>query len=475
MPINRITSTEFASIISTGVSTRDPSLDVNIGVFKDLFIDPPSEVLEQQNNRMVYLNSLMSLKNANSLVPDDVDDLVFNEGMVRSTGSSAVATIKLIRVQPPTVDIVVPANFPFSTLPDPKTGLSIMFRTIEQKTMVAASPAAYYNPDNGRYELEISVASVSTGDKINVGANTITTFRRPLPQFDQVTNTEATTSGKGIETNAQLADRFLLHIEGSQIATPDGVKSYVLDNYATVEDVYVVYGNSEYLEREEDDAGAFDVWIRGEVPTLRTYYTTYMGIDTLIPLDRQPVISISTVSTSAGGGVVYVEGTDYEIITDSGNYSYSDRGVDGIKFIVGGAHPSVGDPLEIVFRYNGLISSLTSYFNQPYRYTIGCDKLFRWAQPIEIQIQANLRVSAGNPSTIINTVKNKILQHVNNLSLGESVEEFDIDSVVATVYGVDNFTYDLLSIKTGSGVADITVPPNQYASLDPSDLIINLI
>jgi hypothetical protein len=424
---------------------------------------------------MVYLNNLLSLKNANSLVPDDVDDVVFNEGMVRSTGSSAITTVKLIRVQAPTSDIVVPANFPFSTTPDPKTGLSIIFRTIEQKTMYWTSPAAYYNADTGRYELEVSVASVSTGDKLNVGANTITAFRRPLPQFDQVTNEAATTSGRGIETNAELADRYALHIEGSQIATPDGIKSYLLDNYATVEDAYVVYGASEYLLREEDDAGALDVWVRGSVPTLRTYYTSYPGIDTLISLDRQPVISVTTVSTTAGGGVVYTEGTDYEIITDSGNYSYSDRGVDGIKFIVGGSHPAVGDPLEIVSNYNGLISSITSFFTQPSRYTMGSDKLFRWAQPVEIQIQAALRVNSGNPSTIVAIVKNKIIQHINNLGLGESVEEFDIDSVVATVYGVDNFIYDVLSVKDGSGVADITVPPNQYASLDASDLIISLI
>jgi hypothetical protein len=106
---------------------------------------------------------------------------------------------------------------------------------------------------------------------------------------------------------------------------------------------------------------------------------------------------------------------------------------------------------------------------------MGSDKLFRWAQPIEVQIQASLKVSSGNPSYVVTTVKNRILQHINNLSLGESVEEFDIDSIVATVYGVDNFIYDVLSVKDGTGVADITVPPNQYASLSASDLIINLI
>ncbi len=46
MPINRITSTEFANIISSGVSVRDPSLDVSIGAFRDIFVDPQAEVLD---------------------------------------------------------------------------------------------------------------------------------------------------------------------------------------------------------------------------------------------------------------------------------------------------------------------------------------------------------------------------------------------------------------------------------------------
>ena len=471
MPISRLTSDDFRQIISAGINTRDPSIDTNVGSVKDILIDPHAEVLEQQNNRMVYLNNLMSLKNGTSLVPDDVDDVVFNEGIIRSNGASAITTIKLIRAQAPTSDITVPVNFPFSTLPDPKTGLSIVFRTVEERTMSFLTPDAYFNSATGKYELEVTVASVSTGDRINVGANSITTFRRPLPQFDQVTKSEATTSGKGVETNADLIDRFFLHIEGSSISTPTGVKRYIRDTYGSVEDVFVVYGASSYLEREMYDAGAVDIWIKGDSVTASTYSTSYPGIETLIKLPRMPLVSVTSVTSS---GTTYVEGTDYEVVTGEGNYAYSVRGSDGIRFIVGGAHPAVGDPLVIAYRYNGLFDTLTAYFNQQERYTLGCDRLFRWAQPIEIQLEATLTVSAGNPSTILTIVKSKILQYVNSLNLGESVEEFDIDSVVSSVYGVDNFVYDVLSVKDGTGVSDITVPPNQYASLDASDLIISL-
>jgi len=124
-----------------------------------------------------------------------------------------------------------------------------------------------------------------------------------------------------------------------------------VDNFSSVDGVYVVYGKDPYLTREQDDAGAVDVWVKGSTPVETTYTVAYPGIDTLIPLDKQPLIEVVSVFD---GAVSYIEGTDFEAVTGATEYSYSNRGTDGIKFIVGGAVPTIGASLVITYRYNSL-------------------------------------------------------------------------------------------------------------------------
>lgn len=474
MAITRISASEFANNIATAVNDRDPSLDTRIGVIRDLFIDPFAYVSEQQNNRVVYLSNLTSLKYASKLVPDDLDDFIYNEGLVRWQGSRSVTVVTFSRYQPPTVDIVVPVNFPISTDIDQTTGQSVTFRTIETQTMFAAAASAYYNADTGKYELDVAVASVTTGVETSVAAYTISTMRRPLSGFDEVTNKNATTSGKGVETNQEAADRYLLSVKGTQLGSPTGCKKYIMDTFSNVLDAYVVYGENAYLTRQEDDAGAVDIWIYGEASLERTYVTTYTGVEILIPMDRQPVIRIVSVTD---GITNFVEGTDFEVVLGEGEYSYSTRASDGIKFLTTGSVPAMNAPITIVFQYNSLMEILESWFTQSDFYSMGSDRLFRWAQAEEIEIEANLKVKSGDPDNIKSSVRTLVTDYINGLLLGDNVEEFDIDRVIAANFprSVDNWTYTTLALLDGSGVADIEVAPTKYAYINPSNLIINLV
>jgi hypothetical protein len=298
-------------------------------------------------------------------------------------------------------------------------------------------------------------------------------MQRSISGFEEVYNKTATTSGRSIETNAELATRFLLHIEGSQLGTPSGVKSYVLDNFSSVTDAYVVYGNSTYMTREQDDAGAVDVWILGETPLNRTQQALYPGVETLIVLDRQPLISITSV---VSGATTFVEGTDYEVVNDAGAYYGSTRGQDGIRFLAGGTVPTnIGDTVDITYQYNSLVSVCESFFTQPAYYSMGMDKLFRAAEQVDLELEASLTVGSGSPDRVRNSVSNSIFSYLNDLKLGADVEAFDIDREVAKVTGVDNFVCTTLALKGGSGVADIEIAPHEYARIAASDLIINLV
>ena len=473
MAIERISKSEFVTMLSDGITSRDPTMDVNIGPIRDLRIDPFAEILEFQNNRVVYLSELNSLINATNLVPDDLDKIIFNESLVRWNGSSSIAILTFARAQAPTVDITVPINFPLATITDPKTGRSVLFRTIETQTMFAASASTYYNSTTAKYELDVTVASVLTGTDTAVGAYTIKVMRRALPGFDSCYNKLATSSGRALETNQEVADRYMLHIKGAQLGSPDGNSAYALDNFSAVEDVYVVYGQNTYLTREEDDAGAVDIWILGSTPLTRTYTIAYPRVETLMVLDRQPLISVTSV---VSGATTFVEGTDYEIVSDTGAYARSSSGQDGIRFLAGGAVPAaIGDAVVIAYQYNSLIDLLNSYFTQSYYYALGMNRLYRWAYQMDLEVLGDLKIASGNPETIRSTVNNALYAYINDLKLGAAVEEFDLDREIAKITGVDNFTWTQLSIKDGTGVSDIATAPYQYPRVDLSDLVITLV
>ena len=475
MVIQRTTESEFADQIADAVAARDSSIDTRIGSVRDVQITPIAGVLKDQNDDIVYLSQLMSLKNAERFFPDDLDDFVYNEAIIRWDGSTSLAVVYFARIQPPTTNIPIPINFPLATTVDPSTGQVVEFRTIESKIMYgpATTPAsAYYNADTEKYEIGVAVASVVKGSETGVGAYTITQFRRPFPEFDEVYNKQATTSGRGLETNTEVARRYQMQVEGSQIAAPTGLQRFILDAFSGSMDAYVVYGNDENLIREDTDAGAVDVWILGESPATVSHTVNYPGIETLVPLPKQPVISIVSVSDT---GTTYVEGTDYELVTGEGIYAYSNRGQDGIRFISGGSAPTLNDSITIQYTYNTLPNVMTAYYRQSEYYVMGTDVLFRWAQDQQLEIEANLKVQSGNPESVRGLVEERLLNYINGLLLGEDVEEFDLDSEVARVFGVDNFTWTTLAVEDGSGVADIEIPPNQYARIVEANLVVNLV
>lgn len=472
MVLENINATQFSSDIATAVNERDKTLDTRIGPINNLFITPFARVAERISNRNVYLSNLASLKNVGKVRIEDLDEFVYNEALVRWSGARAVTTVTFSRAQPPTSNILIPISLPLATPTDPNTGQSVVFRTVETKTMYAASASSYYNADTGKYEIDVAVASVANGTDVDVGAYSITIMRRPITGFDECFNKYATTSGAGLESNEDLAVRYLLHVKGSQLGTPTGVKRAIVDNFSSVEDVYVVYGTDTYLTREQTDAGATDIWVKGSTPVTDVYTVAYPGIDTLISVPNQPVIEVLSVSD---GGTTYVEGTDYEVATGETEYAYSNLGTDGIRFITGGSVPTIGDPLIITYRYNTLINILSAYYTQPEYYNMGMDKLFRWAQPKNLDLDVSLKVSSGNPDTVANNVRVALRDYVNGLNLGANVEEFDLDREAGKLFGVDNLVWNTLAVAGSTGVSDITIGPNEYAYVPNGSLNVTLV
>jgi len=225
--------------------------------------------------------------------------------------------------------------------------------------------------------------------------------------------------------------------------------------------------------RTDEDPGAVDAWVLGDSSLTRSYTTEYYGVYTTNVLDKQPLVSVSSV-TSVAAGASYFEGTDYEVVTGDSVYSYSVRGSDGIRWLSGGSHPDIGDDLTITYVYNSLISQLQSFFGQISKKSRGSDVLFKAAIRVPVTLEATLTVNAGSPTNVLANVRSAIKTYINSLMLGDNLEEFDIDREVGRIYGVDNFVYTVLDYQGGTGIGDLLIDKNQYARIEDADLVINL-
>jgi hypothetical protein len=472
MPVDRVTAQQFAQNISDDILGRNSGFDVTYGPVRDIVIRPPSRVFESQNDSIRKAFELLSLLNVDSMNESDLDDFVYNEGLVRSSGSKSVTTVIFSRTQVPVSDITVPVNFSLATTTDPATGIRIQFVTTESKTMYSSSPGLYFNATTGKYELEVGVSAIVSGVNGNVGSGRISVALRGLVDFESVTNRVAAYGGTDRETNQQLVQRYLIRILGTDISTTTGIKRFVEDFFVQVLDTEVSYGSDSLLTREDTDAGAVDFWVLGDTVLSATDTKLFPGRDHVIVLDKQPVRNVSSVSD---GVTTYVLDTDYIFVEDSGIYSRSYKGSSGIKFLQTGAAPTLNVGLTIVYSYNSLVSSLQSYFTTPTYLNLGRDLLFREGEKVEIVLTGTLSVSSGDPTTVLNNVLTAISTFVNTVTgssggLKNQVEQFDIDREIAKVQGVDNFVFSQLSRYGSSGVQDISIQKNEYARISSANL-----
>lgn len=476
MSVPRITARQFEDRLRQAILQRNSSVDVTTGPVRDYFVRPQATVLEAQNEAVRQVYNLLALIGLNDLPNQYVDDFCGTEQVLRSSGTPAFITLTFSRVSKPTVNLPVATNFPVATDVDPLTGSQITFVTTQPATLLAASADAYYNPVTNLYELNIDAASINNGPSTVVGRNRVTKPLRPLPGFDAVTNKTESTGGLPAESNSDMGERYLLRIAGTELGTPAGLNRYTRQVFSNVQDAYVVYGNDPFLTRADVDAGAVDVWVLGASPVERTVTVAFPGKLVPIVLDRQPVLSVLSVTS----GVTFTQNVDYVFQPDGGNNARSTRASDAIVFTPLGVAPAFGDPITITYTYDNLVIALQSFFQTPDYKSDGADVLFRAGIRVDIAISGVLKVNSGNPSQVLLNVQQAMLDLINGTTtvrgyrLGQSVEEFDIDSALARVGGVDNFTYTLLAPLGQVGVSDIPILPNQYARLSVANLSITL-
>ena len=485
MPFERITASEFESLIRQAILRRDEEQDVAEGEIADVVISPPADVFERVHDRIAKLSNIITLARPSEFSGEyslDLEGIVFNERITRSAGSQASGTVTFSTATQPSSDIVVQRGFPIGTLPSESTGAVITFVTTEARTLPAASAVSFKNQTTGRFELQIPVVAVSTGPVGRVAAGRVTRNLRPMAGFDDITNVSATVGGRGRESNEDLIRRYFLSVVGRRLTTQQGLLKSVLDLFPDVEDALPVFGDDPLLTRGGDDAGAVDCYILGEESTTVSENIEYLGPNTLLQVSLPPllsVVSVTELATGANFDVFDATATpvgSYEVVQDTGSSSESTRAADGIKFISGGtAQPLVGNLVTVTYTYNNLIRRLQATFEQDDLLVHGRDVLFREAERVEQAHVARLTVGTGfNAETVEDAVRRGVLNFYNTLRLGNDVEGSDIQAVVRAIAGVDNYVITRLTkLSDPTGTSDVLIDKNQYARLDDANYILS--
>lgn len=477
MPVQKITATEFREQLRTAINNRTTTHDVGFGPIRDIVIDPVSTVLEQQNDRIRSVSLLLSLQEPDNLPETDLDGIVFNEGLRRIEGSRATTTLTFstAQIDPTGPDLLVQRGFPVATSIDANTNETVTFITTEAATLPVAQRQGFFNIVTQRYELQVPAQATTEGTVGRVGRNRVRRPLRPLVSFDQVTNTAATEGGLDRETNAELIQRYLLAVLGRDLSTPIGVEFFVKNNYPEVDDVLVVFGSDALLTRSSDDAGAVDAYIVGETLTARSENLAYLGNNQLIRVSNPPLRTVESVSA---GATTYTEGSDYEVVRDTGGNRGSTRAIEGIQFLpTVTSPPALGASVTVSYQQNLLIKTLQAASEQRDTIVLGRDLLFKQGIQVDIILEARLRVATGfSTVTVPAAVSTTIRNYINGLTLGADVELSDIQGEVRRITGVDNLLIDrLVRDPTTTGAADIAIAANEYARIAVADLVLTLI
>jgi len=471
MPVAKITADQFVVRLNTGINDRNDSYDTEMGPIPDVVVQPTAQVLEQQNDNILLVSELITLNSQAVFQDEDVDNFIYNEAMIRNTGgrSSGIETFQ--RSTPPTADITVQRGYPIATQPDEGTGETVVFSTTAAVTMYASLAATYYNLNTNKYELNVPIQCTVAGTIGEVGPNRINRPLRPLNGFDAVFNASKTSTVTDRETNDEALERYKIAIPGTQLPSKTGLKLFIKNNFSDAGSVLVVNADDALVTRSGINGNAVDIFISGSqtVPVVGENQS-YISVGQLIVLNKQPVVDITRVYQ---GATTFVQGTDYELVLDTSGVFGSVRAVDGIKFkSTAVTLPSVG-VITVDYEYDGLIENIQNEFTNPDYDVGGQDPLVRAGVEIAIAMTARLITLPGfSWTTVSNAVAQAIFSNVNAYGLSADVEQSDLQAIVRSISGVDNFIFTLLDKKGGTGNADIIINNNEYPRVALVDISI---
>lgn len=479
MTVERKTAAEWEEGIRAAILEYTREYDTAYGPVVDLVLKVGKALEELNNERLRPVSLLAALENSDEFSESDLDAVARNEDIERPEGSPPSTTLTFTRASDfGSENGVISRGTPVGSSVDDSTGQPITYVTSESRDKTYA--VKEYDQAYGTFVWKVRVPAISTsvGSASRVGANRVNRPLRPLTGYDSVTNETDASNGSDRYTNDELIDLLRLAVSARQLAVAQGVEFYLRGAFSDIEDAYQVGGTDQGLNesRANDDAGAVDIFIKGEDLLTATENFTFWGVGQLLEISTPPLVDIVSVES---GGTVYEEDVDFEAVFDDTGYSGSTRAHDGIRFIAGGAAPTAGATVTVTFTYNNLVRAAQADLDDPLNEVDGRDELVRQGEAVDIYISATLTPRPRfNPSTIKTAAENLILNLI-NVEYGlktNDVELSDIQGAVRRLSGVDNFVLTRLSSSASDATVNdpIELETRQYPRLLAANMVITL-
>ena len=487
------TKDEIIVDLVTNILREQGNADIMPGqVLRDVAVNSNAIEMENIYNQIDRVSTAQSISNANFMTNQELDNLLSNFGIQRRGATKSIGVARFYTTVLPTRSVTIPENTLLSAL-SASSGKSVNFITRSTQIFDPVNASSYLITDiNTYYAIDVDIIAEEAGQAGNVGAYTVTQIQSLNLPF-QVTNPVATAGGVSQESNSDFATRALNIMVGSNAGTENGYRGLALTQ-DDILDALVIGPGDDLMVRDGGFGGKVDIWVIPSAigstaltsqnsPTLKFNWYDGQQFDNgyrfdfpSLPMDAStpPVVTASTSPsgsltnallyesrTPAPSGVGYVSpsGSRYHYTVnkaddlDTGQSIYANDYIiwnspemeylrqynpDGVPF--SGNSMSV----NINYSYISAVEDLQTTLDSPDTKIITADVLAKEAQKIlvdttmDVQLLPPYRETTAIERSTLGLVRSAIASTINNISLGNSVQESDLVQAAHNVDGVDN-------------------------------------
>lgn len=335
-----------------------------------------------------------------ALIDDRFDRLAANFNVFRQGALPASGQVLFVSSQEPTADV----TFPTGTLVS--TGANVspaqVFQTTAQVVVPFASRASYFNLRTNQYEVSAPIVAVNPGEAGNLSANQIQRLQGG-PAGWRAFNPEATSFGRDVESNADLANRASQALSGVDAGTAGGYLATTL-GVPGVRRAVVVRSGDPLMMRDWDPVrlkhigGKVDIYLQGVVErTVREGFalSVQLGLNGLFRVEGSPSGLLFVIDdprlTPQTPLLALLGGTPLEAARGFGLRNLTT----GQTFNVAGAVVLDYNRVRLVPGPGQPVPSVTDVIRGDYRYQ-SLDAYFPVNQPVR-SITSLIRAASGAP------------------------------------------------------------------------------
>jgi hypothetical protein len=228
----------------------DSSIDTSPGSpIGDLLINPLSSIIQPSLDFEDYMVSNLSLKDPESMSEEELDAIAANFLVERTQGQKASGHVRLFYSTP--ITLTIPKGTLF------RNDQNLTYRTTSSYSITRQMMTL----NNEYYPLyhtgDIPIEATDYGEEYITRADTITELVSTFsPAPVAIRNLTAVTSGADRESNSELKTKILNSVNNQSVASADGIKRVLNDNFSTIDSLTVISNGDAEMIRDVTYSGS---------------------------------------------------------------------------------------------------------------------------------------------------------------------------------------------------------------------------